>query len=132
MKVLTIREPWASLIGKGIKIIETRSWSTNYRGELYIHAGLYKVPKNDQRVCRLSSYLNGEPYMYGKIFLKCTLDDCVYIDEEFVAKVKKDNALNFECGDYTVGRYAWIINDVERIDPISARGHLGIWNYKIK
>lgn len=45
MKVLTLREPWASLVGERIKTIETRSWPTNYRGELYIHAGAYKIHK---------------------------------------------------------------------------------------
>lgn len=38
MKTLTIRQPWASLIAAGVKTIETRSWSTRYRGPLAIHA----------------------------------------------------------------------------------------------
>lgn len=38
MKALTIRQPWASLIALGVKTIETRSWSTSYRGPLAIHA----------------------------------------------------------------------------------------------
>ena len=45
MKVLTLKEPFATLIMKKIKYIETRSWKTNYRGELYIHAGLAKIRK---------------------------------------------------------------------------------------
>lgn len=32
MKVLTIRQPWATLIALGEKQIETRSWRTAYRG----------------------------------------------------------------------------------------------------
>ena len=40
MKVLTIKEPFASLIKDKKKFIETRSWKTKYRGELYIHDGL--------------------------------------------------------------------------------------------
>jgi len=39
MKALTIRQPWASLVATGVKTIETRSWSTKYRGPLAIHAG---------------------------------------------------------------------------------------------
>lgn len=39
MKALTIRQPWASLIAAGVKTIETRSWTTGYRGPLLIHAG---------------------------------------------------------------------------------------------
>lgn len=42
MKALTIRQPWASLIAAGVKTIETRSWSTRYRGPLAIHAGKHK------------------------------------------------------------------------------------------
>lgn len=40
MKALSVWEPWASLLAHGIKHIETRSWSTPYRGPLLIHAGL--------------------------------------------------------------------------------------------
>mgnify|MGYP001571490136 CR=1 FL=1 len=32
MKALTIRQPYASLVAMGQKQIETRSWSTSYRG----------------------------------------------------------------------------------------------------
>jgi len=39
IRALTIRQPWASLIAAGVKTIETRSWSTSYRGPLLIHAG---------------------------------------------------------------------------------------------
>ncbi len=39
MKVLTIKQPWATLIMQGDKRFEFRSWQTKYRGELLIHAG---------------------------------------------------------------------------------------------
>lgn len=39
MKTLTLHQPWASLVALGVKSIETRSWSTRYRGPLAIHAG---------------------------------------------------------------------------------------------
>jgi len=38
MKTLSIRQPYASLICRGIKTIENRSWDTAYRGKLLIHA----------------------------------------------------------------------------------------------
>ena len=38
MKALTVKQPWAHLIAAGAKRWETRSWSTNYRGLLAIHA----------------------------------------------------------------------------------------------
>lgn len=37
-KALSIKQPWASLIAHGIKDIENRTWRTNFRGRIYIHA----------------------------------------------------------------------------------------------
>ncbi len=127
MKVLTLREPWASLVGERIKTIETRSWPTNYRGELYIHADTYKIPKKDVRANELASWLSGA-LNYGYIFAKCNLVDCIRIDKDFAEQIKKIDMRNFLCGDYATGRYAWILADIEYISVIPAKGHLGIWN----
>ena len=40
MKVLTIKQPWASLIVDKYKRYEFRSWKTKYRGKILIHAGM--------------------------------------------------------------------------------------------
>ena len=39
MKVITLKQPWATLISEGLNEYEFRSWKTSYRGKLYIHAG---------------------------------------------------------------------------------------------
>lgn len=38
MKAITLWQPWASLLACGAKKYETRSWPTNYRGTIAIHA----------------------------------------------------------------------------------------------
>lgn len=38
MKAITIWQPWASLLACGAKQYETRSWKTDYRGPIAIHA----------------------------------------------------------------------------------------------
>lgn len=38
MKALSIRQPWAWLVAMGLKDIENRSWPTDYRGLILIHA----------------------------------------------------------------------------------------------
>ena len=38
-KVLTVRQPYASLLVCGVKDVENRSRRTNYRGTVLIHAG---------------------------------------------------------------------------------------------
>lgn len=129
MKVLTIREPFATLIMKKIKYIETRSWKTNYRGEIYIHAGVAKLSKDLSKRTELNKLYSKDELNQGYIICKCKLSDCVYIDETFVNDVKKASMNNYYAGDYTIGRYAWILTDVEVIDKIPAKGQLGIWHY---
>lgn len=132
MKVLSIKEPFASLVSLGIKKIETRSWKTNYRGEIYIHASLTKnVIKDKTREKRLLGLLpNDYNFKQGKIICKAYLKDCIYMDEEFMSNIKKDE-IEYLCGHYEIGRYAWVLDDIKLLKKeIPAKGKLGIWNYE--
>lgn len=129
MKVVSIIEPWASLIKEKVKYIETRSWKTNYRGKIYIHASLKKVPKKDERINNLITLLKDKDFKYGHIIAEATLVDCIYMDEEFISKIKNNNQ-EYICGEYSIGRYAWVLEDIKELSkPITAKGSLGIWNY---
>lgn len=59
-RVLTIRQPWATLIATGHKRIETRSFATKYRGPLLIHAGARRVD-DGKMVGEFSLYRKGAP-----------------------------------------------------------------------
>lgn len=127
MKVLSLTEPFATLILKGKKCVETRSWKTKYRGELYIHASMTKMSKNDLELIEL---IKEDKLNYGYIVCKCKLVDCVYMSDEYIEDMKKNNYQEYICGDYKKGRYAWILEDVSPLKvPIKAKGQLGIWNY---
>ena len=43
MRAISLWQPWASAIAVGAKRVETRHWSTPYRGPLAIHAAKRKV-----------------------------------------------------------------------------------------
>lgn len=60
MKVLSLTEPYATLIKMGMKTIETRSWKTNYRGELYIHASSTKMKKEYRENLELMNLVSKE------------------------------------------------------------------------
>lgn len=131
MKVLSLMEPWASLIKEKQKFIETRSWNTKYRGELYIHSSLKKINKNDTHIQKLLEFIPDKEMLYGKIICKCKLVDCIYMDDDFLKKMN-NNSKEYICGDYREGRYAWILEDIEVLEkPIEAKGQLNIWNYYI-
>ena len=128
LKVLSLTDPHATLIRLGKKKIETRSFKTNYRGELYIHASSTKIPKEWKNNKELMNLIKDNDLNFGYIICKCNLVDCVYMDKEFLDNIKKDK-LEYLVGDYKLGRYAWILDDIEVLDrPIFAKGKLGIWN----
>ena len=130
MKVLSLTEPYATLIKNGIKTIETRSWRTNYRGKLYIHASSTKIPKEYRENHELMSLVDINNLNYGHIICSCELVDCIVMTDEFINNVKNNMKNEYITGIYSKGRYAWILKNVEVLeDPIKAKGHLGVWNF---
>lgn len=65
MRGLTLHQPWASLVGLGVKTIETRSWSTAYRGPLAIHAGARPIGTGGLSLGPWTN-VTGEPIADGK------------------------------------------------------------------
>lgn len=131
MKVISLTEPFATLISTGIKTIETRSWKTNYRGLLYIHASLTKIPTIYKNNKKLMSLIDEEKLNFGYIVCSCELVDCIEMTDEFIENIKKDYPNEYITGIYARGRYAWILKNIEAIDdPIKVKGHLGIWNFE--
>ncbi len=128
MKVLSIKEPYASFIKNGDKLIETRSFKTNYRGELYIHASGKRILKEYMDNEYVYELMKGMDLSFGKIICKCQLVDCIYMDDKFIKEIK-NNQKEYMLGRYEVGRYAWILKDIQVIEPIVAKGKLNIWNY---
>jgi hypothetical protein len=130
VKVLTLKQPWADLIKNKIKLIETRSWKTNYRGPIYIHASKSKIKLSEIKNKEILNYIDINKCAYGAIIAKSKLLDCIYMTEEFINNVKQNNPKEYASGLYEVGRYAWILDDIEVLDePIFVKGSLGIWNY---
>ena len=127
MKVITIKQPWATLIAEGIKKVEFRTWKTNYRGELYIHAG----KGIDKKAIEEFKDLNLS-YPQGQIIAKCELVDCIKIDKEEKEKLKKENSRIYKNAIENTGKteYGFLLKNVEKINPISAKGKLSFWEYK--
>lgn len=130
MKVLSLTEPYATIIKEGKKTIETRSWKTSYRVKLYIHASSTKIPKEYKNNKELMSLVDINNLNYGYIICSCDLVDCIEMTKEFIENVKQ-NKNEYISGVYAKGRYAWILKNIEIIEnPIKAKGHLGIWNFE--
>lgn len=125
MKVLTIKQPWASLIIEGYKRFEFRSWKTNYRGDLLIHAGK-SIDKEAYE--RLKGYLTDMPL--GKIIGKVELTDCIKTTPEFFEERLKENKDIYTKSSFKE-EYAWKLKVIEKFEKtIEVKGKLGLWNYE--
>ena len=125
MKVLTIKEPWASLIINGYKKYEFRSWKTKYRGKILIHAGM-SLEKDAAK--RFSEY-NLE-YYKGAIIGEATITDCILVDTKLNEELRKINPLVYAKSNH-VETYAWKLENIKKYDkPIYIKGKLGLWNYE--
>lgn len=130
MKGLSLTEPYATLIKNGIKTIETRSWKTNYRGKLYIHASSTKIPKEYKNNLELMTLVDINNLNYGNIICSCELVDCIEMTDEFIDEIRNNRTNEYITGVYPKGRYVWILKNIEILEnPIEAKGHLGIWNF---
>lgn len=125
MKVITIKQPWATLIVEGYKRFEFRSWKTNYRGDILIHAG---KGIDKEAMERLKKYLPDEIPL-GKIIGKATLTDCVPMSKDFADMLAKENNDIYTTHSFS-RNYGFKLENVEKLDnPIEIRGQLGLWNY---
>lgn len=128
MKVITIKQPWATLIAEGLKEYEFRTWNTKYRGDILIHAG---KSIDRKALARFKDY--NFKYPTGCIIAKAKLTDSIYVDDSFVEKVVPNNPLVYKglIEKNNWEGYGFKLEKVEKIEPIYINGQLGLWNYNL-
>jgi activating signal cointegrator 1 len=132
MKIITLTQPWATLVAIGAKRVETRSWQTSYRGEIAIHAAK-GMPYGARLMCHnqpFRQYLDRIGYNgpddlpRGAVIAIVKLQSVVPCGN--VLSWISDDERAF--GHYAAGRFAWVLSPyVRRLAiPIAHRGSLGL------
>ena len=152
MKALTLWQPWATLVAMEVKRIETRCWSTKYRGPLAIHAAAQIPAKYLGRSAQM------EPFRDELADLFCVrrdrddrggkrVDDILRVlpKGKVVCIVKLTGVEEIGCmlretipererifGNYDDGRYAWHLEMLEVIEPpVPVKGNRMLWNWNV-
>jgi hypothetical protein len=152
MKAITLHQPWATLVAIGAKQIETRSWKTAYRGPLAIHAGKntrYIKMKSADYLCAEEPFYSvltraGFVWPSGPLPLGCVVATCELVDVQQIDEVvsfpacqsynarghtwelsKQERAF----GNYAVGRYMWLLDNIQILPAIPAKGSQGFWEW---
>src|SRR5574344_784577 len=110
MKVLIIKEPWATLIIDGYKKYEFRSWKTNYRGKSLIHAGM-SIERD--MLERFKDY--DLKYSRGAIIGEAELVDCILVDEKLNEELRLIDPIVYGKSNHAEN-YAWKLVNVEKYD----------------
>lgn len=140
MKALSLHQPWATMIAIGLKQLETRHWSTNYRGPLAIHAA-QKWTKAQRtfteelfnedvvgHVLRQYGYTAPGQLPFGAVVCTVRLAQVMITEHVVKSHWMRVNSVERMLGDYSAGRYAWQLLDLKRFEqPIKAIGHQGFW-----
>lgn len=145
MKVITIQQPYASLLMGSwkrdrqivpFKNIETRSWIINYRGDIAIHAAK-NFPDDCKHLCLENGMFRNAikvlGYTVDTLPRGCILGFRRLVEIHSTEKVipvlsRTERAF----GDYTEGRYGWIFDQAPPVlfkTPIPTRGYQGLWEY---
>src|SRR5690625_200028 len=125
MKALSIRQPWAWLIVNGYKDIENRTWKTDYRGKLLIHASktfdheVYEWVLNNfpeinlpgSKSKTIGAFLIGH-YRTGGFVGTCRLNDVVTASES----------------PFFTGPYGFKLRMVKPVEFVPYKGNLGLFN----
>ena len=105
-KAISLKQPWANLVASGKKTIETRKWTTNYRGDLVICSS--KKP-------------NISPAGYALCIVELYDIKPMTKDHEKAACIK-----------VYPGAFSWFLRNLKPIKPIfPVKGQLGIFDLTI-
>jgi activating signal cointegrator 1 len=115
MRVLTICQPYATLIMQGHKRVENRDWPTRHRGQMFIHAGKSRA--------WMGAGDDATAMPFGAILGFVTLVDCVHI-----SKVHESEHRWLPEHLHTIGPWCWVLSAPHQfVEPIPCAGKLGLW-----
>ena len=111
---LSIRQPWADLIVDGVKDVENRTWATDFRGPILIHAPRTIDEEAIPRLLPLLRASSRDDYQpaTGAIIGFTTITDCVTAHPSRFFR----------------GPYGFVVTGSRRYaEPIPLNGRLGIF-----
>lgn len=128
MRVISLWQPWAELIRRGLKEYETRSWPCETLGEVAIHAAKRKFRDadmtRDARTQMLMDEVDPFYLQYGVVL--CVADIIACVSTQTAKQHISKRELYY--GDWSEGRFAWRIENVRPLPkPIPLTGRQGFF-----
>lgn len=127
MKALTICEPYATLISRGVKRVENRTWHCSYTGPLLIHAGR-SLKYFDAEECRELYGLGIGDLTFGAALAVVEMVGCAPILGIRSGRFS-DRWPWLNNHDHTEGPFCFVLENVRRLkQPVPWSGCMGLWD----
>ena len=121
IRVITLKQPWASLVAAGLKKYEFRNMNYSYRGKILIHAGKGIDKDAMERVRKYNL-----EYPQSKIIAEVEITDCVKVDNDFNKMINNLNSPVY--GNKKRNGYAWKLDNIKKLNiDKTINGKQGIW-----
>lgn len=125
IRCISLWQPWAQLIVCGAKRFETRSWSTNHRGPIAIHAAkrFQKHEREWAAMLHRRGFLDvtESDMPLGAIVAVARLVEVWPSDHPALDALTTGYEKSF--GNFDPGRFAWELQGVVKLDePVPFRG----------
>lgn len=140
MKIISLWQPYATLMMLGVKRNETRHWATQHKGWLAIHAAKTQEDAKDcfedefiGKVLRQAGFADYMMLPYGSVLGAVFMDGCIPTDTVnpvLRAYLPKPGDMEWNFGNYQPGRFVWRTTEAVALpEPIPLRGQQGLWDY---
>ncbi|QHT65324.1 ASCH domain-containing protein [Rhodocytophaga rosea] len=121
---LSVRQPYAEMIISGIKSVELRTWTTPFRGRLWLHTGL-KSDASAEAFFRQQLLIGNRILDKGCYLGILNLTAIVPMDKQRWELWRKKH---HDLSDYTPNFYGWLFSVDKRFEtPIHGRGAQGLF-----
>ncbi len=131
-RVLTIKQPYAGLIALGFKTLETRSWATNYRGQLLIQASASPDKPMLEKYHAETKHPSHLVTTNSAFLCLVDLVSC-FKQSALLDNVNKLNRTTMQYSHWNIDEpFAWKLENprILRISDTPVKGRLGIWKWE--
>ena len=125
MKAISVRQPWAWMIVYGGKNIENRTWKTNYRGNILIHASAGMTGDEWDQAWNFSANINSDA---GRRAALAHLSRKNVQRGGFVGTARIVDCVESDYSIWFEGPYGLVLHDVRPIEFVPYTGALGLFD----
>ena len=142
MDALTVWQPWAWVIGAGLKLVENRGWLPSWKrlkegDDIAIHAGVTSPTRADYLTMKAAAATMGRttvPELNGHVMGPEYGRGRIVAVVKFVGIARAREDLPEAQRVWWSGPYGWLFADVRQLNLGTApkeRGQLGLWGLSV-